>query len=889
MPTALENLVAALKREREAGAHDTAVDGGLGAYAKGWQGKAREQARRPRHQILIDEIVDVLAEYAAINDRDERIRRLDYLLDRVTNRLPPPPMYKNRLPDWEAKMKSQAKPPRTQPRDRGDRRGQRGERQHHGRRRPSYDGESWDDDFARGVSGSGLDLPSMPRLNRPPRMPRPGYSATEIAALTEALDAPTTDIKGIGKKFAEHLAQLGVLAVRDLLYNFPRDYHDYTRQQCIKDIEPDSGDATIIATVARFSQVTSGGRNDLVLVVSDGTGRLTARFFAQGYLAPRFRAGMPIVLHGKVGYFRDTKTMANPQWEELDLDNLTMVGIVPVYPMTKGMRPRLLRRVMQSLTAEWADSLPDPLPGALLDRCELADLGWAIRQRHFPEGDDHREHAKRRLVFDELLMLQLALLGARREWQSVPAQPLAVDDAFINAFCADAFPYELTDDQANVVGELRADMAKDLPMNRLLQGDVGSGKTAVATVALAIALENGKQAAIMAPTGILAEQHFRTISATFDSLASERKPNIALLTGALSTAERESVYAGLANGAIDIVIGTHALIQPGLEFHDLALAIIDEQHRFGADQRGQLRGKGHNPHLLVMSATPFPRTLALTLFADLDLSVINQLPAGRKPVKTAIIEPVARERLHGFVESELEQGRQAFFVHPLVEESDSVETASALEAYERLSKVFYQHRVALLHGRMTAAEKDALMEQFARHEHDVLVTTTVAEVGVDVPNASVIVIDGANRFGLAQLHQFRGRVGRGDAQSWCFLLPDSSPDISLDRIRAAQSSDNGNESLSNAERRLSAMESTNDGFELAELDMQLRGSGSLPGKFQSGANIFQRLDTLTPDLIELAQREAQTLFEEDPRLLLVEHQLLAEMIQTRYKVKGDIS
>ena len=886
MPTALENMVATLKREREQGARDAAVDGGLGNFAARWQKQARQQARRPRHQILIDEIVDSLADYAAIAETDERLRRLNYLLDRATNRLPPPPLYKNRLPEWEAKMKAMQQ---ERGRQRSDRRPPRQQRNNQGRRRPGYDGESWDEDFAQGSSASSLDLPPIPRLSRPPRMPRATLTDNDHAAIQEALDAPTFTVKGIGSKFAELLAQLDLRSVRDLLFSFPRDYRDYTQQQCIQDAQPGDDPATIIATIEQFRSVSSGGREDLILVVNDGTGRLTARFFSQPWQALRMRRGMPVVLHGKITFFRDMKQMANPQWEELDLANLTMVGIVPVYRMTPGLRPRLYRRTLQTLTAEWEDRLPDPLPPALLERADLADFGWAIRQRHFPAGHDHCQHARRRLAFDDLLMLQLALLSARREWQSLPGPQLDISQDDVNEFLTEAFPYKLTGDQLRAVAEIRADMTKPLPMNRLLQGDVGSGKTAVAIAALAMTLRNGMQSAVMAPTGILAEQHYRSISQTFAALEQDDKPRIALLTGALSSDEREGIYAQLADGEIDIVIGTHALIQPGVEFDKLALAIIDEQHRFGVDQRARLRGKGYHPHVLVMSATPFPRSLALTLYADLDLSIISEMPPGRQPVQTDIIEPVARERLHGFVTSQLEAGRQAFFVHPLVEESDTLETASATEAYERLSKVFFRHRVCLLHGRMSAAEKDDIMAAFASHEYDVMVTTTVAEVGVDVPNASVIVIDGANRFGLAQLHQFRGRVGRGEHQSYCFLLPDEAGDFSIERIQQAQAGEVGHDELSNAERRLAALASTTDGFELAQLDMELRGSGSLPGKYQSGVNIFQQAERLSADLIELAQREARTLFEEDPALALPEHQQLAALIESRWQVRGDIS
>ena len=426
-------------------------------------------------------------------------------------------------------------------------------------------------------------------------------------------------------------------------------------------------------------------------------------------------------------------------------------------------------------------------------------------------------------------------------------------------------------------------------MNRLLQGDVGSGKTAVALIALAIAFANGKQSVLMAPTGILAEQHYRAVCDTFARMSGEKKPNVTLLTSALNAAERDSAYHGIADGAIDIVVGTHALIQENLEFEDLAVAVIDEQQRFGVEQRSRLRGKGGNPHLLVMSATPFPRTLALTYFADLDLTIIDDKPAGRKEIKTWVIDPAARERLNGFVVEQLEQGRQAFYIHPLVEKSETVETAAAVDAYEQLSQVFYRFRVCLLHGRMNAAEKDELMSDFAAGKYDVMVTTSVAEVGVDAPNASVIVIDGANRFGLAQLHQFRGRVGRADHQSYCFLIPDSSTEISIDRIRAVQAGDLSASDLSIAEQRLAALEETNDGFVLADRDWQLRGTGELIGTRQSGRFKLDLLDPAFAELAATAQQEALTLYEEDPALKQPEHRLLARFVRQHYPVAGDFS
>jgi ATP-dependent DNA helicase RecG len=442
--------------------------------------------------------------------------------------------------------------------------------------------------------------------------------------------------------------------------------------------------------------------------------------------------------------------------------------------------------------------------------------------------------------------------------------------SFINAI----FPFPLTGAQRRAIEDVRADLTKPVPMNRLLQGDVGSGKTAVATTMLGIALMNGKQAALMSPTSILAEQHYRGISAAFERMPAELmpregKPVIALLTGSISSSDRDAVYRGLADGSIDIVIGTHAIIQGGVEFNNLAVAVIDEQHRFGVEQRGALRSKGTNPHLLVMTATPIPRTLALTLYADLDLSIIDEMPPGRIPIRTRVIEPPQRERAYHFVETQLEEGRQAFIVYPLVEASDTIEAKSAVESFEHLTQVFFRHKVGLLHGRMKPAEKDEIMDQFRNHVFDVLVTTSVAEVGVDIPNASIIVIDGANRFGLAQLHQFRGRVGRGGHASYCLLVCDSL--------------------LPEARDRLVALEQTNDGFKLAEIDWQLRGPGDLIGTRQSGQADLKLLEQMKPELVELAQREAKTIFEDDPELTMPEHRLLRERIEQLTNARSDVS
>lgn len=900
MPTALETLVKILKLERDQGGNNAAVVGGLSAYCRNWEKDARVQARRPTHHILIDEIVDTLSQYERIEKSDERVAKLNYLLDRIMNRVPAPQKYKQRIQEWESKLQDQPETKQSaatktrRTRQHSDRRQDRQERTRRTGSQSSRhvigdENSSMDRDYLSAPRREELDLEPLPQLSRPPQIQRRQPELEEAIRILKDLEAPVTSVKGIGAKQAALLKNLNLRTVADLLYNFPRDYHDYTSFKCIRDLA--TGDELpVIGTITHATAVLGkNGRKDFVIRVSDGSGTLSARFFSQSYLANSLKTHDVVVLSGKISMFQNTLQMTNPEWEHLDSENLHTIGIVPVYRMTKGLSARLYRKQIRALSEDWARKIPDPLPATVLERVELAELGWALQQIHFPEGWDHLRHARRRLAFDDLITLQLTLLGKRRQWQSTPSAPLEVSDLALDAFLNQVFSFELTAAQQRVTAEIRRDMAQFVPMNRLLQGDVGSGKTAVAIVATIIAHMNDRQAALMVPTGILAEQHYRSLTDTFDRLAADDRPVVALLTSAVSASERASIFRGLADGSIDIVVGTHALIQDDVDFHDLGIAIIDEQHRFGVDQRAHLRGKGRHPHLLVMSATPFPRTLALTVFADLDVSVIDQMPPGRLPVLTKVIDPIARERLHGFVTAQLESGRQAFFVHPLVEESEKMQTASAAEAYERLRKVFYRHKVCLLHGRMSAAEKDRAMQDFSIGKYDVMVTTTVAEVGVDIPNANVIVVDGANRFGLAQLHQFRGRVGRGTHQSYCFLIPDQSDNINLDRLESARAGDLNEDLLADSERRLLALERSNDGFELAEMDLQIRGAGDLLGRRQSGQQRIRMPSFFSSELLLTAQQEARTIYEEDPDLSLPEHQLLARQIRPAIADSADIS
>jgi ATP-dependent DNA helicase RecG len=926
MPSALETLVKILKLERDQGCKNTAVIGGLAAFSEKWTPDAHAQAKKPEHHLLVDELSGLLQKYESLATKSERTSNIGYMIDRITGRVPAPPEFRAPVsetptlpapppeaietskqdsppihPKVEQPRREEQRPKQDRPPRKDQSPKQQPQQQSKPPRKPSRDNDEDEDgdeftpeergremsydsydappgrgkgrnDYGKGRGQAAeMDIPAQPRLARVPRQRRPKLSAEETADHMRGLQQPVTVAKGIGPSTAQLLEKVGVETVGDLLDFLPRRYDDYTHLRTISQLSADSeGPVTVIGTVIHTEvRVGRTARRDFFMIVDDGTERMGVTFFGQHFLMRAVKTGNQVVLSGKTSMFRSQVQMVNPEWEMLDAENLHTIGIVPVYRLTEGLTNKAVRKLMKSTVNYWADRVPDYVPEGTLERCELADIGWMYKNLHFPEGPDHLQHAKSRFIFNELLLLQLTVLANRRDWQSVPAQPLQVWDEYLNRFIEEVFPYPLTGAQRKAIEDIRRDVGTTRPMNRLVQGDVGSGKTAVAIVGIAMALMNGKQAALMVPTSILAEQHYRNVGATLDKMPGDRKPVVALLTGSLSETERQSIYRGMADGSIDVVIGTHALIQGGVEFKDLGIAIIDEQHRFGVEQRKALRGKGSNPHLLVMTATPIPRTLALTLYADLDLTIIDEMPPGRIPIQTRVIDPVARERVYNFVENELKQGRQAFVVHPLVEESEKIDAPAAVEAYDRLQKVFFRHKVGLLTGRMRPAEKDEVMAAFSSGQYDVLVTTSVAEVGVNVPNASVMVIEGANRFGLAQLHQFRGRVGRGEHASYCLLLSDTNDDV--------------------ARARLKIMEETNDGFKLAEMDWKLRGAGDLIGTRQSGGSLLHLVAEMTPHLVELAQREARTIFEEDPTLSHEEHRLLAQRVGMLHNERTDVS
>jgi len=691
------------------------------------------------------------------------------------------------------------------------------------------------------------------------------------------LDSPITKLAGIGPKYAKHLKRLGVNTIRDMLYLFPRRYNDFTSMRTISQLRYGE-EVTVMGTIwdTQVRQARTGV--DIVTcVVGDGTATIKATWFNQPYLAKKLRPGRQMALSGKVDEYLGYLTFKSPEWELLGKDLIHTGGIVPVYPLTEGLSARWMRRWVKRTVDYWSKRLPDHLPCSLRERANLMGLETAISQIHFPDDGENLRQARRRLCFDEFFLIQMGVLRQRHIWRSQHGKPVEIVGRGLASpllrSCVDALPFELTSAQNRVLDEIIEDLQKDRPMSRLLQGDVGSGKTAVAAVAMFMTALSGYQAAMMAPTEILAEQHYKTITELFENvpLAARSSPLVTrLLIGSLKPAEKERIRQEIATGKVDIIIGTHALIHEGVEFKDLGLAVIDEQHRFGVLQRASMRQKGKSPHVLVMSATPIPRTLALTIYGDLDVSVIDELPPGRREIKTKWLLPGERERAYSFLRSQVEKGHQVFVICPLVEESEKIEAKAAVEEYERLQEeVFPDLRLGLLHGRMKAEEKDEVMAAFKRGELDMLVSTPVVEVGIDVPNATVMLIDGADRFGLAQLHQFRGRVRRGKYQSYCLLLAES-PSVE-------------------GEERLKAIESTQDGFVLAEKDLEMRGPGEFFGTRQSGLPDLKLAKLSDVKILEQARAEALALFQDDPDLTKPEHKLLARKVEEFWRGEGDLS
>jgi ATP-dependent DNA helicase RecG len=673
------------------------------------------------------------------------------------------------------------------------------------------------------------------------------------------LDDRVTVLKGLTQKNKTALEAMGIRTVRDLLFHFPFRHDDFSNFTSLACLEPGT-EVTVIASVAALSSRQARNRrmNITEAKLDDGEGKVTAIWFNQPYLTKYLKKGETYRFAGKVAQTKYGLRLSNPLYGSAEGQSRTVNPFMPVYPLSSGITQHVLRRLIRQVLPV-VDSIEEHLPEDLLDGFGLMSVQDAIRSIHFPEIDRERIAAMRRLAFDELFRLQLAMGRTRklRENKEAPAVPF--DEKQVKSFVK-SLPFELTGDQKRAAWETIRDMEKGSPMQRLLDGDVGSGKTAVAAVVAVNAASAGYQSAIMAPTEILAYQHYLTLSKMFG-----RKMKLALWTNSYKrywSAGKDQECKGkeavvklsdrISRGDVPVVVGTHALVEKSLEFSKLAFVTIDEQHRFGVRTRRLLCEKGAKaggePHLLSMTATPIPRSLALTVYGDLDLSILKEKPLDRKPIKTKVVTSRGRAKAYAFIREQLEFGRQAFVVCPLIDKSDMLGVTSVTEEYERLKKeVFPDIEVGMLHGRMSASEKEGIMDSFKRGECAVLVATSVVEVGVDIPNATVMCVEGADRFGLAQLHQFRGRVGRGEHQSFCFLFPATYG--------------------ATVKERLKAMESSDDGFSLAEKDLNMRGPGDLLGEEQSGHLPCLRLASVADmELIRDAREAAQAMLEVDPEL-----------------------
>ena len=684
------------------------------------------------------------------------------------------------------------------------------------------------------------------------------------------LDAPVTLISGIGEKRGALLANLGITTIGNFATHMPRRYEDYSQLKTIDRLAFGER-VSVLATVWEAGgRTTHMGKYLFRAILSDTTGTIEVSWFGpQGRgMVSRIQTGAQVLVSGKVGEYLGRLTMTSPECEILGRSDVTSARIQPIYPLTEGLTQRWLRITMRRVLSAWADRVPDALPGDIRSRYGLLSLSRALWGMHLPDSQEHLAASRRRLAFEQTLYLQLGLVRQKRLRKSQAGRQVVADAARMAALMA-VLPYELTGAQQRSLEELMGDLAKGQPMARLLQGDVGSGKTVVAALLMTLVADQGCQAAMMAPTEILAEQHFNGLAALFESFP-EPRPTVGLLTGSTSGTDRDAITHGLVDGSLQIIVGTHALIQEAVVFKDLALVVIDEQHRFGVDQRRALRDKGHNPHLLVMTATPIPRSLELTVWGHLDVSILDEMPPGRQPIRTRVLHPRERGRAYTFIQSQVAKGRQAFIIYPLVEASDKIDARAAVDEAERLQRdVFPKLRLGLLHGRVRPDEKDAVMGKFSAGELDVLVATSVVEVGIDIPNAAVMLIDGADRFGLAQLHQFRGRVGRGSHQSYCLLLVESASAAAAERLQA--------------------LESTNDGFVLAEKDLEMRGPGEFLGTRQSGFPELPMAAFADTRLLHEVRELAEELLEADPDLTQQAHHALRAEVASFWQDSGDLS
>ncbi len=831
MPQSTEKLYKIFKLEEEFGYSNTAVVSGLQKLTDLWVGEARADGISEEN---ISQVTTILNQYPnlILSDRAQALQRIGHILN-----IPGLKYLK------EVDLTKSSPPPKESSRPTSKPEGDTLQIRQKGR------------GVTRKRANASAPIPDVPAI--------------------QGLKAPTTIVRGIGQKQAQLLQKLNLYTVEEMIYYFPRRYDDYSELKFIKDLTYGE-EVTILAWVKNLTTFTTRSKKRIIVqaLVSDDTGSIQLMWFNQEYHLRYLRKNMFLSISGKIEQYMGRLVMYHPDYEQVDEEQLHTKRIVPVYALTALLSQRWLRRMMFNVVNQWAPKIPEFMTEYILEDADLMDLSSALKEIHFPESISSLKKARYRLAFDEIFLLQLGVLRQKREWTIQEARVYSVDDDWLQTQI-NHLPFELTQAQQRVLLDLRQDLTSGRPMNRLLQGDVGSGKTVIAALGVSIVLRNGAQAAFMAPTSILAEQHYSNLKKLLadqeDEHAFLEESEIRLLIGDTPAGEREEILAGLENGTVKLVIGTHALIEEPVKFNNLQVVVVDEQHRFGVAQRAALREKGTNPHLLVMTATPIPRSLALTVYGDLDISLMDEMPPGRQPVETHIVYPMERERIYTLIRSQVQEGHQAFIIYPLVEQGDREENKAAVEEQERLQKeVFPKLRIGLLHGRLRPDEKETVMRKFRDREFDILVSTSVVEVGLDIPNATVMVVESANRFGLAQLHQFRGRVGRGLDRSYCILIPETSD--------AAEN------------ERLLAMESTNDGFELAEYDLRQRGPGEFLGTRQSGYTNLRLANITDIHLIEKAQIYARQVLENDPSLSEPEHKLMLDALEHFWPcAEGDIS
>ncbi|EAZ90875.1 ATP-dependent DNA helicase RecG [Crocosphaera chwakensis] len=718
-----------------------------------------------------------------------------------------------------------------------------------------------------------LETPSEPQ---PPKLPKTTAITDKKASLRPiSLEQSLSTLAEVGYKRAELLKRLGLYTVKDLLFYYPRDHIDYARQVTINNLV--AGETvTIVGTVKRCNCFTSPKNKKLSifeLILRDHTGQIKLnRFFAGTRFTSRgwqerqkriYPLGSTVAASGLVKQNRYGITLDNPEIEVLDsvgssIESIKIGRVLPVYPLTEGVGADLIRKAI-IVSLEAIKQLRDPLPRVLREQYGLMGLKEAISNIHFPETSELLAHARRRLVFDEFFYLQLGFLQRRQEQKQIHNSTVFTPKGRLIEQFDNILPFSLTNAQQRVINEILEDLNSVTPMNRLVQGDVGAGKTIVAVFAVLAALQSGYQAALMAPTEVLAEQHYRKLIPWFNQLYLP----VELLTGSTKKAKREEIHRQLITGELPLLVGTHALIQDTVNFQKLGLVVIDEQHRFGVQQRAKLLAKGKSPHVLTMTATPIPRTLALTLHGDLDVSQIDELPPGRQAIQTTVLTGKERTQAYDLIRREVAQGRQVYIIFPMIEESEKLDVKAAVEEHKKLSdKVFPDFNIGLLHGRMSSVEKDGVLTAFRDNKYHIIVSTTVIEVGVDVPNATVMLIENAERFGLSQLHQLRGRVGRGSHKSYCLLMSSSkTPD---------------------ARQRLSVLEQSQDGFFISEMDLRFRGPGTVLGTRQSGLPDFA-LASLIEDqeVLELARVAAEKIIAADKNLGSLPS--LKKELETRYQ------